>query len=157
MKLIIKEKKRKAKSKQRAKNKWQYSKSILLYSIILCSLLFACYGCATTGSAKETTQPEGTPVITGIDIQDYSVTIKVSKPFSYTMYRPEDPYKVVVELLDVNTGAFNMKMISDKAGITEIVPYQIESPFMTRLEILLQTPTTAEPEYKDNALKIRIK
>ena len=157
MKLIVKEKKRKAKSKQRAKNKWQYSKSILLYSMMLCSLLFALYGCATTGDAKETTQPERTPVITGIDLQDYSVTIKVSKPFSYTMYRPEDPYKVVVELLDVNMGAFNMKIISDKAGITEIVPYQIESPFMTRLEILLQTPTTAEPEYKDNALKIRIK
>lgn len=157
MKLIVKEKKRKAKSKQRAKNKWQYSKSILLYSVMLCSLLFALYGCATTGDAKETTQPERTPVITGIDLQDYSVTIKVSKPFSYTMYRPEDPYKVVVELLDVNMGAFNMKIISDKAGITEIVPYQIESPFMTRLEILLQTPTTAEPEYKDNALKIRIK
>lgn len=157
MKLIVKEKKRKAKSKQRAKNKWQYSKSILLYSMMLCSLLFALYGCATTGDAKETTQPERTPVITGIDLQDYSVTIKVSKPFSYTMYRPEDPYKVVVELLDVNMGAFNMKIISDKAGITEIVPSQIESPFMTRLEILLQTPTTAEPEYKDNALKIRIK
>lgn len=157
MKLIVKERKRKAKSKQRAKNKWQYSKSILLYSMMLCSLLFVLHGCATTGNVKETTQPAGIPVITGIDIQDYSVTIKVSKPFSYTMYRPEDPYKVVVELLDVNTGAFNMKIISDKAGITEIVPYQIESPFMTRLEILLQTPTTAEPEYKDNALKIRIK
>jgi type IV pilus assembly protein PilQ len=157
MKLIVKEKKRKAKSKQKAKNKWQCFKSILLYSMMLCSLLFALYGCATTGNVKETTLPEGIPVITGIDIQDYSVTIKVSKPFSYTMYRPEDPYKVVVELLDVNTGAFNMKIISDKAGITEIVPYQIESPFMTRLEILLQTPTTAEPEYKDNALKIRIK
>jgi type IV pilus assembly protein PilQ len=158
MKLIIKGKKRKAKSEgQRTKNKLQYFRSFFLCFMMLCSLLFALYGCATTGNVKESIQPEEAPAITGIDLQDYSVTIKVSKPFSYTMYRPEDPYKVVVELLDVNTGAFNMKIVSNKAGITEIVPYQIESPFMTRLEILLQTPTTAEPEYKNNELKIRIK
>jgi type IV pilus assembly protein PilQ len=74
------------------------------------------------------------------------------------MYRPDDPYKLVVELLDVNTGAFNMKIISDKTGITEIVPYQVKSPsLLTRLEILLQMPSEAEPEYQDNELKIRLK
>ncbi|MFH0933434.1 MAG: type IV pilus secretin PilQ [Nitrospirota bacterium] len=158
MKLITKDKKQKAKSsEQRAKGKLHYLRLILLCSMLLCSLFFALWGCASTGSVKESTRSEEIPVITGIDLQDYSVTVKVSKPFSYTMYRPEDPYKVVVELLDVNTGAFSMKIVSDKAGITEIVPSQIESPLMTRIEILLQTPTTVEPEYKNNELKIRVK
>lgn len=124
----------------------------------LCFLLIAFCGCATMGPIKESLKTEEIPVITGIDLQDYTVTIKVNKPFSYTLYRPDDPYKVVIELLNVGVGAFNMKIISDKAGITEIVPYQIESPsLLTRLEILLQMPSEAEPEYRDNELKINLK
>jgi len=101
--------------------------------------------------------PDEGRVITAIDLQDYSVTVKVSGPFSYTLYKSDDPYKIIVELLDVSTGVFNNKIFSDKAGITEIVPSQVESPFMARFEILLQTPTTADPEYKDNELTIRIR
>jgi type IV pilus assembly protein PilQ len=146
------------KVKDKKKSKRKYLRLHLLYFMIFCSLFFTIWGCATTSGIKESAQPEETPVITGIDLQDNSVTIRVSKPFSYTMYRPDDPYKVVVELLDVNTGAFNMKIISDKAGITEIVPYQVKSPsLLTRLEILLQMPSEAEPEYQDNELKIRLK
>ena len=146
------------KVKDKKKSKRKYLRLHFLSFMIFCSLFFTIWGCATTSSIKESAQPEETTVITGIDLQDNSVTIKVSRPFSYTMYRPDDPYKVVVELLDVNTGAFNMKIISDKAGITEIVPYQVKSPsLLTRLEILLQMPSEAEPEYQDNELKIRLK
>jgi type IV pilus assembly protein PilQ len=146
------------KVKDKKKSKRKYLRLHFLSFMIFCSLFFAIWGCATTSGIKESTQPEETTVITGIDLQDNSVTIKVSRPFSYTMYRPDDPYKLVVELLDVNTGAFNMKIISDKAGITEIVPYQVKSPsLLTRLEILLQMPSEAEPEYQDNELKIRLK
>ncbi|MFH1702328.1 MAG: type IV pilus secretin PilQ [Nitrospirota bacterium] len=146
------------KVKDKKKSKRKYLRLHLLSFMIFCSLFFAIWGCATTSGIKESAQPEETPVITGIDLQDNSVTIRVSKPFSYTMYRPDDPYKVVVELLDVNTGAFNMKIISDKAGVTEIVPYQVKSPsLLTRLEILLQMPSEVEPEYQDNELKIKLK
>src|SRR3972149_3002849 len=146
------------KVKDKKKSKRKYLRLHFLSFMIFCSLFFAIWGCATTSGIKESAQPEETTVITGIDLQDNSVTIKVSRPFSYTMYRPDDPYKLVVELLDVNTGAFNMKIISDKAGITEIVPYQVKSPsLLTRLEILLQIPSEAEPEYQDNELKIRLK
>jgi len=146
------------KVKDKKKSKRKYLRLHFLSFMIFCSLFFAIWGCATTSGIKESTQPEETTVITGIDLQDNSVTIRVSKPFSYTMYRPDDPYKVVVELLDVNTGAFNMKIISDKAGVTEIVPYQVKSPsLLTRLEILLQMPSEVEPEYQDNELKIKLK
>jgi type IV pilus assembly protein PilQ len=151
MKVIVKDK------KQKAKDKEHYLRLFLLYSVILYFLIFIVFGCATTGNVKGLAMTEEGRVITAIDLQDYSVTVKVSKPFSYTLYKSDDPYKMIVELLDVNTGEFNRKIFSDKAGITEIVPSQIESPFMTRLEILLQTPTTADPEYKDNELTIRIR
>ncbi len=139
------------------KDKGDCFRLFFLYSVILYFLVFIVSGCATTGDVKGSSIPDESRVITAIDLQDYSATVKVNKPFSYTLYKSDDPYKLIVELLDVNAGVFTKKIISDKAGITEINPSQIESPFMTRLEILLQTPTTADPEYKDNELKIRIR
>ncbi|MEW6675617.1 MAG: type IV pilus secretin PilQ [Nitrospirota bacterium] len=121
-------------------------------------LLYCASGCATITEVKESSQLQEVPVITDIELQDYVITVKISKPFMYTIYRSSDPYKMVVELLDVNIGTFKNKIVSDKAGITEIVPYQIESPsLMAKLEMLLHTPSIVEPEYKDNALIIKIK
>src|SRR4030042_5927222 len=151
MKLIVKDK------KQKVKDKGQCLRFFLLYSVILYFLIFIVFGCAPRGNIKELAMPDEGRVITAIDLQDYSVTVKVSGPFSYTLYKSDDPYKIIVELLGVNTGVFNNKIFSDKAGITEIVPSQVESPLMARFEILLQTPTTADPEYKDNELTIRIR
>jgi type IV pilus assembly protein PilQ len=116
-------------------------------------------GCATArSSTKETLKPLEPAVITGITIQDNSVTITADKPFTYTIYKPGDPYKAVVDLPDVRIGAFGTRITSDKAGITEIMPSQIESPsLMARLEILLQSPAIVEQEYKNNVLTIKLK
>jgi type IV pilus assembly protein PilQ len=157
MRVMAKDEKRKAVfNEQEANDRGHCWKLFFLYSLMSFCLIFIMSGCATTGDVKESAMPEG-KVITAIDLQDYSLTVKVNKPFSYALYKSDDPYKVIVELLDVSSGVFNKKIVSDKAGITEIIPSQIASPFMTRLEILLQTPTTAEPEYKDNELKIRVR
>jgi len=140
----------------RVRGLMDFCKSLLL----LCSLLIAFWGCATatTSNVKESLAPQETTVITGIDIQDYTVTIKADKPFIYTIYRPGDPYKIVIDLPDVTIGALNSKIVSNKAGITEIVPSQIESPsVMARLEILFQTPSIVEQEYKNNVLIVKIK
>ncbi|MEW6163323.1 MAG: type IV pilus secretin PilQ [Nitrospirota bacterium] len=139
--------------------KYQMSKVKSLFSLTLIAIvIFVLWGCATIGSIKEPPQLKEAPVITGIELQDYTVTVMVNKPFVYTIYRSDDPYKMVVELPDVSIGTFKSKIVSDKAGITEIVPSQVESPsFMARLEMLLQTPSMVEPEYKNNELKIRIK
>lgn len=144
----------------RYRNRLTCSLLYTLYSLLLCSLLIALWGCATTqpGDIKESLEPREATLITGIDIQDYTVTITANKPFIYTIYRPKDPFKMTIELPDVNVGAFNNRIVSDKAGITEIVPYQIESPsLMAKIEMLLPAPSIVEPEYKDNVLIIRIK
>ncbi len=157
MRVMAKDEKRKAViNEQEADDEGHCWRLFFLYSLMSFCLIFIMSACATTGDVKESAIPEG-KVITAIDLQDYSVTVKVDKPFSYALYKSDDPYKIIVELLDVNSGVFNKKIVSDKAGITEVVPSQIDSPFMTRLEILLQTPTTAEPEYKDKELKIRVR
>jgi len=157
MKIIVGDVKRKAVTNEhKAGIRGHCLRLFFLLSVILYFQIFMISGCATTGDVKGSAMPEEGRVITSVDLQDYSVTVKVNKPFSYTMYKSDDPYKIIVELLDVNTGVFNKRIVSDKAGITEIVPSRIESPSMTRLEILLQTPATGIPEYKDNELKIRI-
>jgi type IV pilus assembly protein PilQ len=134
-------------------------KNIIFYLLIY-SMLIAFWGCATTTKSgmEESLKPQEATLITGINIQDYAVTITADKPFIYTIYRPDDPYKIVVDLPDVTIGSFNDRIVSDKAGITEIIPSQINAPsFMARLEMLLQTPSVVEQEYKNNVLTIKIK
>jgi type IV pilus assembly protein PilQ len=132
-----------------------------LYSVLpALFIMFVVFGgCATAwSSTADTLKPLGPAVITGITIQDNSVTITADKPFVYTIYKPGDPYKAVVDLPDVRIGAFSTRMTSDKAGITEIRPSQIESPsLMARLEILLQSPAVLAQDYRNNVLTIKLK
>ncbi len=143
----------------RGLSKSEYLKVQGIFSLLLCLLLAGLYGCATTKTiSKEPLEPQEAATITGIDIQDNAVTITVSKPFIYTIYRPGDPYRIVVDLPDVKVGAFNKKIVSQKAGVAEILPSEVGSPFpLSRLEMLLQTPSVVEQEYKNNVLKMKIK
>jgi type IV pilus assembly protein PilQ len=132
-----------------------------LYSVlsVLITALVVFGHCATAGSStKETVKPMEPAMITGIAVQDNSVTISADKPFVYTIYKPGDPYKAVVDLPDVRIGAFSKRLTSDKAGITEIRPTQIESPsLMARIEILLQSPAIVAQDYKNNVLSVKLK
>ncbi len=92
-----------------------------IYLAFLMIVLIFPLGCATTSDVKESLEVPEVRVITGIETQNYEVTVTVNKPFSYIL-RSTDPHKVVVELPDVSIGAFNNKIVSNKAGITEIVP-----------------------------------
>lgn len=131
----------------------------------LCSMLFALFmlsalfGCATAkGKSTETVKPQEVTVINSIDVQDNKVTITASKPFVFTIYTPGDPYKVIVELPDVAIGSFTKKIVSNKAGVTEIVPSQTDSPaLMAKLEMLLQAPASLDQDYKNNILTLTIK
>lgn len=126
--------------------------------VIILSSVCTFWGCATTGSERDALQSRHTTVITGIDILDNQITVTANEPFIYTIYKPGDPYRLVIDLPVVSIGTFNKKIVSHKAGITEIVPLQIESPaLLGRLEILLQTPSFVEQEYNNNVLTVLIK
>ncbi|MEK7197626.1 MAG: hypothetical protein AAB151_08165, partial [Nitrospirota bacterium] len=119
-------------------------------------LVFA-LGCATGGGKQGAVQGAQNPVLTALDITDNKLNIVVDKPFTYTIYKSSDPYKVIVELPDVRMGFAPNKIKSDKAGITEITPSQTEDPVSTKLEILLSSPVTVEPVYKDTTLALKVK
>src|SRR4030042_3474167 len=143
------------KTGDREYNKWLSFISHGFFLFFLCCLIFSFSGCATTTlNSKEPPKP----VITNIDIQDNSVMISADQPFVYTMYKPGDPYKIIVYIPDTSLGTFDKKIISQKRGITEVIPSQIDAPsLLARLEILLQTPSAVEQEYKNNILTIKIK
>jgi len=120
--------------------------------ILLVGLLLL-FGCATTSGTKEVSSGEGIPVITDIAIKDGTVVIKSNKNFIYTVYNANDPYKTTVEIPDMSLGVFTGKIVSHTAGITEIIPQQIESPkILTRIDIVMQTPSVMSPSYENNTL-----
>ncbi|MBT9537812.1 MAG: AMIN domain-containing protein, partial [Nitrospirae bacterium] len=142
--------------KQKPENikKWAVASSL---SSVICAFLLAALmltsGCATTTGAQEERQ---IATLTAIDITDNTLNINADKPFKYTIYKPSDPYKAIVELPDVKLGIAAGKIKSEKAGITEIMPSQTDAPPLTRLEILLSSPAGIVPAYKGTLLTLNI-
>ncbi len=126
----------------------------LFLPIILVTLVA---GCATTSRVREAAT-DNNAVITGINVEDNSLSISSNRHFTYTIYSTDDPYKVTVEIPDMSAGDFTRKIISEKAGFTEIVPRQTAEPSpVVKIDIALQSPTPVEPFYKDNTLTIKVK
>lgn len=120
-------------------------------------ILFICSHATAKSGAAVKVLPQEAAVITGIDVQDNSITVTASKPFIYTIYKPGDPYKIIIDFPDVSVGAFSQRIVPKSAGITEILPTQINSPSpMARLEVLLQDPSPFEQDYKHNVLTLKI-
>ncbi|MCL5977169.1 MAG: type IV pilus secretin PilQ [Nitrospirae bacterium] len=96
-------------------------------------------------------------LITNIEIVDNAVKIKIEGPIKYTIHTPADPFKVSVDIEGVRLGKFKDKIYSDRIGITEITPAQIEMPaVVSRLDILLQAPAAIKPEIKGDTLVISL-
>ncbi len=126
----------------------------LFLPIILVTLVA---GCATTSRVKEAAT-DNKAVITGIKVEDNSLTISSNVHFTYTIYSTDDPYKITIEIPDMSAGDFTKKIVSEKAGFTEIVPRQTAQPGpAVKIDIALQSPAPVEPFYKDNTLTIRVK
>ena len=90
--------------------------------------------------------------VTDISVEDVNGTteieIKSSAPFTYTIFRPSDPYKVVIDLHDTQFGGFQEKILVDRAGVMDITPIIDESmPDVAKFEI-----AHIEPVYSDNVL-----
>lgn len=123
-----------------------------LLSVLLVLLLFyAPVYAADEGVSKS-------PEITGIELLDNTIKVKINGPVKYKIYKLEDPFKIALDLEGISLGRFKDKIFSDKAGITEITPVQVQTPsLISRLNILLQFPSTVSPELEDGLLVLRVK
>lgn len=96
--------------------------------------------------------------ITGVEVLDNAIQIKADAPITYKIYRPEDPFRVTVDIEGAVLGKFTDRVFPDRGGVTEIEPVQIIKPAaIARFNILLQSPATITPEIKDNVLVLAIK
>ncbi len=128
-------------------------KTFLLFLFISLILIWGIRGPDAQSEAQAAVNPE----ITGIDIREVNNTTEIkidgNAPFTYTIYKPSDPYKVVVELQGVDIGIFKDKMVFDKAGVMEIIPSKVEGAAnIARLEIALAVPTEVKSIQKGNSL-----
>ncbi|RJQ40491.1 MAG: type IV pilus secretin PilQ [Nitrospiraceae bacterium] len=136
----------------RGKRQWfSYLPSVICGFLLI--TLIAVSGCATTAGVQEERQ---IATLTAIDITDNTLNINADKPFKYTIYKPSDPYKTIVELPDMRLGIAAGKIKSEKAGITEIMPSQTDEPLLTKLEILLSSPAGIVPAYKGTLLTLNV-
>jgi type IV pilus secretin PilQ/predicted competence protein len=88
----------------------------------------------------------------GVNAMDGTTEIEIqsSSSFKYAIYKPSDPYHIIVDLQDTKLGNFRDKMVYDKAGVMEITP--IRDVNAARLDISLTVPVNVEPVYEDNTL-----
>ncbi len=132
----------------------RYILSRLFLPIILVTLVA---GCATSSGVRKSTAGNEA-VITGIKLEDNSLAISSNKHFTYTIYSTDDPYKITVDIPDMSLGSFTGKIVSEKAGFTEITPRQTALPNRSvKIDIALQSPTPVEPFYEGNTLTIKVK
>ncbi|MBI5101028.1 MAG: type IV pilus secretin PilQ [Nitrospirae bacterium] len=136
--------------------KSEHQKKLFLLITVMVLALVA--GCASRGAVADAPPAEVPPVITDIRLQDDSVTIVSNKAFVYTMYKGNDPYRMTVDIPDMGAGAFTQKIVSDKAGIAEVVPQAMDSPArMLKINLVLHNPSVVTPSYKDNSLTLAVK
>jgi type IV pilus assembly protein PilQ len=130
--------------------------TLLLFSI---SMLVFSIGCASRSAVKAEARAAEEPlVLTDMRLQDNGIVIAGNKQFVYTMYKGNDPYKMTIDIPDMGAGIFRERIVSDKAGITEVVPQQVDFPIKAmKITIALQSPSTVTPVYKDNTLTLTVK
>ena len=115
-------------------------------------------GLADAGSAGKRAAASEIAVITGINVTDDILEIKGDRPFIYTIYKPSDPYRVLVEIPDADIGSFKNIIRPKSSAITEITPSQVDTPKpVAKLDILLQSPSGFDSEYNNGSLLLKVK
>jgi type IV pilus assembly protein PilQ len=114
-------------------------------------------GCATAG--KETSElpvASGANTLAYIRVMDNSVELKMDREFTspYTVYKPADPYTVVVELPDVSKGSVSDRITSEGI-ISEVKIIELQSPeHVLRVELSLESPAEVEPQKQYDGLTL---
>jgi len=124
-------------------------KAFLIFMILFLSGVLSSNSQAPLAAVKS----EITEITVGVENGTSEIEIKCSAPFTYTIYKPEDPYQIMIDLQDTDLGIFREKMNFDKAGVLEITPIsESNAPDVARLIISLTVPADVEPVYKENSL-----
>ncbi len=129
-------------------------------TLILCSLALFIYFIAGL-EAKTVDLQTGPQEIIDIAVEEVGAftEIRINTNLllsSYTIYKPEDPYNVIVELQGVNLGRFKDKLVIDRAGVMEIIPSMVEGSANTsRLDIMLTIPVDVKPVQEEKVLILR--
>jgi type IV pilus assembly protein PilQ len=124
-------------------------RAVLIFMILLLSGVPLLSGQAPLAAVNS----EITDISVSVENGTSEIEITCSAPFTYTIYKPADPYQIVIDLQDTDLGIFREKMNFDKAGVLDITPVSdSNAPDVARLQISLTVPADVEPIYKDNSL-----
>ncbi len=138
-------------------------KPIFIFIAIIVFLFTGCTnkevvkeGTATPAASKENKSTQ--PGISALLVDKDTVSILSDRDFQYTMYKPDDPFKMVVEIPNLVPGKFEGR-ISGKGGmITEVLTQHVKAPIEgTRVEIVLQEPLTMDAQYSAGKLVLKPK
>jgi type IV pilus assembly protein PilQ len=127
--------------------------------ILLVLLFLSLMGYATVFDARAAEAATGAAArITDINIADNAVEVNISGDFTYSAYKPSDPFTVAVDLPGVDKGEYAGKLSSTKAGISEVTVSGTGAPnASSKLEILLVSPSEIEAVKSDDSLVIKVK
>ena len=124
-------------------------RAFLIFMILLLSGVPSLDGQAPLAAVNS----EITDISVGVENGTSEIEIKCSAPFTYTIYKPADPYQIVIDLQDTSLGIFRETISFDKAGVLDITPISdANNPDAARLQISLTVPADVEPVYNDNTL-----
>jgi type IV pilus assembly protein PilQ len=126
----------------------------ILYLCLSLSIA-AVAGCATAGKETSALPVEsGVNTLADIRVVDNSVELKMDREFtsSYTVYKPADPYTVIVELPEVSKGSVSDR-ITAEGVISEVNISEVQTPeHVLRLELSLESPADVEAQKQYDGL-----
>jgi len=125
---------------------------VLLFLIVF--MLMIAYGCGTNEKmvkkSKDNHLSKALPELTLIKLKKDKVIFKANSSFDYTLYKPEDPFKIIVNLNGILPGKFSGKIEGNKDGvIVGVKATHVKMPIEgTKIEIMLSQPVILSPEIK---------
>ncbi len=120
--------------------------------------------CATGGAERAgdgSPEAAGGPRITDISVRDQGefqvIDIEADSPLTFTLYKPSDPFRAVLEIPSASLGDYVERILVDRDSIFEIVPNQVTTPStMARFEIGLTAPVDISPRAEGNHLYLEV-
>ncbi|NOX19828.1 MAG: hypothetical protein GXO99_00985, partial [Nitrospirae bacterium] len=98
---------------------------IIVLSLVGCTNKETVKKDASSVPQKSILVSEG-PTITSLKIESNVVSISADKGFQYTVYKPEDPFKMVVEIPGVTPGAFEGIHKGKGGMVTEVFAQHVK-------------------------------